>query len=253
MKKLIIFGAVIALCLGCGNEDEGDGAVLIMADADEPHCGPGNLIVYTRGDIFYCDEYGGSVTRVTKTRETNERNPCWSPDGEYIAYHGYDAEKRNGGIFVIPKGGGEPVQLTTDGGDDPAWSPDGDTIAYNDRSDSDIWAISPNDREPRRLTERGWCSSPAWAPDGERIYFAGPDPKDAGGPCSLWYVDPAGQRVVRLWSYPDSFHDLAVRPGGEWQAAVFFDPNGRDNIWLIEIKTGKRYRLTDEPEPDYGD
>ncbi len=252
MKKIIICGAVIALCFACGGEDEGDGAVLILADADEPDCGPGDSIVFTRGDIFYCDEYGRNVRRVTNTRENHEQNPSWAPDGDYIAYHGYDAERRSGGIFVVPKAGGAPTQLTTDGGDHPAWSPDGQTIAYYDDRSFDIWTVPAAGGEPRRLTNQGWCSSPAWSRDGTRIYFARRDPKDRKGPCWLWYVDPGGQRVVRLWSYPDGFRDLAVRPDGEWLAAKFY-ASPLENIWLIEIKTGKRYRLTDEPEPDYGD
>ncbi len=152
MKKLIIFGTVIVLCLGCRNEEkEGDGAVWILAGAGFPDCGPGNTIVFTRGDIFYCDEYGRNVKRVTNTRDTHEQNPCWSPDGEHIAYHGYDPAKRSGGIFVIPKAGGEPTQLTTDDGDRPAWSPDGSTIVYNDSSHYDIWAVGAGEAAIERV------------------------------------------------------------------------------------------------------
>lgn len=255
MKKLLIFGAVLFLGLGCSTEDqggEGDGAVLISAYADEPCCGPGNLVVFTRGDIFYCDGEGRNETRVTNTREIGERNPCWSPDGEYIAYEGYDAENRTFGIFVIPKTGGEPTQLTTDKGRDPAWSPDGRMIAYSNGNDADIRVISVSDPEPRLLATQGHCYSPCWSPDGERIYFAHLDPENPYGPCSLCYVDPRGQRTVRLWSYDDYFSGLAARPDGRWLAAEF-DNGESDNIWLIEIRTGKRYRLTDEPAPDYGD
>jgi Tol biopolymer transport system component len=252
MKALIIFGTIIILCLGCSSDEEGDGAVLILSDAEEPYCGPGNLIVFTRGDIFYCDANGRNVKRVTNTRDTHEQNPYWSPDGEYIAYHGFDPWERSGGIFVVPKGGGEPTQLTIDGGDRPAWSPDGLTIVYNDPRDYDIWTVGAGGGEPRRLTEKGDCISPCWSPDGERIYFAGRDPKAPKGPCFLWYIDVGTGRTVRLWRYDDHFGDLAIRPDGEWLAATFSEDYASQDIWLIEVKTGKRYRLTNEPEPDYG-
>lgn len=141
MKKAIIYGAVITLCLACG-EEEGDGAVLILSGGGFPDCGPGNVLVFVSdGDLYWCDEYGRNVTRITYTPYDYEKNPCWSPDGEYVAYDAYYRESGTSGIFVVAKAGGEPTQLTADKGRLPAWSPDGQTIAYNAGSKSDIWLV----------------------------------------------------------------------------------------------------------------
>jgi Tol biopolymer transport system component len=165
MKRLTVLGAVIALGLACGG-DGGDGAVFIVTGGT-PDCGPGNILAWVaQGDIFYSDEYGRKVTRVTDTKEIYEENPCWSPDGARIAYEARYRHSQVGGIFVVPKDGGAPVQLTRDRGRFPAWSPDGRTIVYNDPDDYDIWAVATAGGESERLTTSGYYHLTARASDG---------------------------------------------------------------------------------------
>ena len=248
MKRLMVLGAVIAFCLACGSDEEGDGAVLILSGAGFPDCGPGNILVFGRdGDLYWCDEHGRNVTRITYTPYDWEKNPAWSPDGEYIAYDAYDQETRTAGIFIVAKAGGEPTQLTTDRGKYAAWSRDGLKVAYNDQENYDIWTVPAEGGEPRRLTTRGYCGEPCWSPDGKRIYFAGPYRKDLLGPVSLWYVNADGGDVTHVWASEEPFYYLALSPGGEWLAAVVdFGPSPYD-IWLFDVKSGERYRLTREP------
>jgi Tol biopolymer transport system component len=247
MKKSMALGVVIFLVLAC-SEDEGDGAVLVLAGAGFPDCGPGNVLVFVRdGDLYWCDEHGRNVTRITYTPYDWEDNPAWSPDGEYIAYDAFDRAKQTGGIFIIPKAGGEPTQLTADKDKEPAWSPDGEIIAYHNEETFDIWTVPASGGEPRRLTNRGCCFSPCWSRGGERIYFAGPYRKDPLGPCSLWYVSRGGGDVTHVWASDEPFYYPASSPGGEWLAAVVdFGPSPYD-IWLFNVKSGKKHRLTREP------
>jgi Tol biopolymer transport system component len=248
MKKITICGAVIALCLACASDEEGDGAVLILSGASFPDCGPGNILVFgMSGDLYWCDEYGGNVTRITYTPNDYEKNPAWSPDGEYVAYDAYDRESGTSGIFVVAKAGGEPTQLTADKGRLPAWSPDGQTIAYNAGSKSDIWLVPATGGEPTRLTRRGYCLSPCWSQEGDIIFFSGPDPKNVLGPWFLWYVNRNSGYVAYVWPSYERLIDLALSPGGDWLAAVFeIDPSPYD-ICLFNVKSGDRYRLTREP------
>jgi serine/threonine protein kinase/Tol biopolymer transport system component len=52
----------------------------------------------------------------------------WSPDGQWIAAGGTDAN--GSGLFKIPVDGGMPQRLTTGTATNPVWSPDGTLIVY---------------------------------------------------------------------------------------------------------------------------
>jgi Tol biopolymer transport system component len=91
-----------------------------------------------------------TVTLAGESREILSRNPGksyrymdLSPDGSMIAYT--ECEGRSCDIWVMPSGGGTPVQLTTHPALDesPRWSPDGTTMAFTStRSESfDVWVM----------------------------------------------------------------------------------------------------------------
>ena len=85
---------------------------------------------------------GGAPVRLT-TAAGNQMEPCWSPDGQWIAYLG--GALGQGDIYAVPAEGGEPVNLTASPGDEgtPAWSPDGQRIAYHadDGGNLDVWVL----------------------------------------------------------------------------------------------------------------
>jgi len=102
--------------------------------------------------------------------------PAWSPDGNWIAYVGRQGEANN--LYVVPAGGGEPVQLTTSGAvASPTWSPDGTMIAFLQLDGGTFEAqyveftVEPGGRpragEPKRLFEAEAIDAPSglsWAP-----------------------------------------------------------------------------------------
>jgi Tol biopolymer transport system component len=119
-------------------------------------------------------------------------SPVWSPDGRKIAFSvetGRLAVKAK--ISIIPAEGGEAKELMNYDGSltNLDWSPDGRYVAFsyskgkdvkNPISDSrtdieDIYVISVNGGEPRRLTQmdkKGFrFTSPRWSPDGKKIAF----------------------------------------------------------------------------------
>ncbi len=81
--------------------------------------------------IYVMSLGGGAARRVTYKGDYNT-SPSFSPDGKWIAYQG-----RSGGfnIFIVPAGGGQPVQLPTAGSSQsPCWSPDGRYLIFSSNS-----------------------------------------------------------------------------------------------------------------------
>lgn len=72
-----------------------------------------------------------TVTSLT-TYPGSEVQPCFSPDGNHIAFSWDGESQDNYDIWVKRIGPGEPLRLTSDPAIDsyPAWSPDGNWIAF---------------------------------------------------------------------------------------------------------------------------
>jgi Tol biopolymer transport system component len=116
---------------GGGHNVSPDGKHVVIAAA-EPALTPEH-----GGDVWTIPVDGGPLTRLTND-ESQERYPCWSPDGQTIAFtDGLNEESEDGGftaIFVVSATGGEPRQLTAEAdsvGDGAiAFAPDGERIAF---------------------------------------------------------------------------------------------------------------------------
>jgi dipeptidyl aminopeptidase/acylaminoacyl peptidase len=107
-------------------------------------------------------------------------DPKISPDGSRVAYVQVDEivadNGSRGSIWLVPAGGGEPVQLTHLGKHDshPRWSPDGRWIAFESDSGGahQVWAVPSAGGEPVRLTSLSTeAGQPVWSADGRQIAF----------------------------------------------------------------------------------
>jgi Tol biopolymer transport system component len=114
-----------------------------------------------------------SSTRVTRDNQRIE-NMRLSHDGKWLAY---DSDR--GGNFDIYKlrlDGGDPVQLTTDPGNDysPTWSPDDRQIAFHSQRTGTrhIYVVSAEGSGDILVASGpGQDRDPDWSPDGRRIAF----------------------------------------------------------------------------------
>lgn len=115
-------------------------------------------------------------------------------------------------IFVMPRNGGEPRQLTDLEVDvrAPAWRPDGEALAFvadtHERDEhtyerSDLWVVGLDGSVTRLTDDEYQYGSPAWSPDGRWIVVEGNagldvvirERWDHGAPTDLWVFSADGR------------------------------------------------------------
>jgi Tol biopolymer transport system component len=164
-------------------------------------------------------------------------SPVWSPDGKHLIV--------SRGAFIKGKGwkwenwkveadGRNPVQLPippTDHVHD--WSADGKwLVTVTDRhppqgSGYQIYVMTPDGKEQRRLTEGGLNVFPRFAPDGKRIVYS----RQGGGTDTLWVVNVDGTGRKKLFDEKDVVPAACWSPDGKALLTVLHnwerDENGR--------------------------
>lgn len=122
-------------------------------------------------EVYVLNLSTGAFRRLT-TYSGIDTEPTWSPTGREIAF----VSERVGApqIFVMDAEGANVRRITQSGfNTQPRWSPKGDTIVYTSRQGNfDLWAVSPDGSNVRRLTAGpGNNESASWAPDGRHLVF----------------------------------------------------------------------------------
>jgi hypothetical protein len=114
--------------------------------------GPTNRVAYNRvppaaetgSEIYYYDVESEAFVHLTDKDSddgSNDMNPSWSPDGNYIVYSSFHSVDFRHELYVVSVQTKAVSRITMTGDDeiDPAWSPDGSHIAYV--SDGDLYIL----------------------------------------------------------------------------------------------------------------
>lgn len=149
------------------------------------------------GQLWRIDLPDGTPRRLT--RGSADSSPRLSPDGHTIAFLRADAKRRSQ-IFVIPSGGGEPVQATDApvGVDAFAWAPDGRALAYLARTPEagrygTVEGLDASAEAPRHITGIRWhANGLGYLADRPAHLFVLPAPETDSEP---FYEPAAGVRA----------------------------------------------------------
>jgi len=205
----------------------------------------GDRVVFTyAGDLWTASSEGGTAIRLTAGPGV-EQSARFSPDCSRIAFTGqYGGDDQ---VYVIPAGGGEPVQLTWYPGKGPlpqrwgfehqvyGWTPDGRSVLFRS------WRDSINESNPRLYTVPVAGGLPTvlpmpaagvgrYSPDASRIVYS-PKYRDF----RTW------NRYTGGWAQDLFIYDFATRSATN----ITGDPNtDRDPVWIGDAV----YFLSDRAE-----
>ena len=185
-------------------------------------------------DICTISTEGGNLKKTTKS-PTQDRFPCWSPDGKKVAFirvRGLSKGEWIPNIYVVPAEGGEIKQITSDA--DKVywscidWSPDGKSIAYFSK-DNAIKAIPVGGGKPRviaNIAKKHRHYELAWSPDGERLAYT----------CEgkIWVVPKKGGTPVEIETGLEAeAYKIGWSPDGKKIAFTHWK-GGDDELWMME-------------------
>jgi dipeptidyl aminopeptidase/acylaminoacyl peptidase len=186
------------------------------------------LAYYSRGGQFdiLINRTDGTGERQLTNDPAYDRNPTFSPDGQWIAFMSNRSGKSQ--LWLIrPDGSGLRQATNAPNGAQSynEWSPDGSQLHFLEPSGPDMFFFDPrkpwNEQTPTVLpgvTETGLEFSPSfWTPDGKQLLgVAGPENKDG-----IFTYAFASKRFTRLsdvgepWSWLNDGHRLLYTHHGK--------------------------------------
>ncbi len=170
-------------------------------------------------------------------------SPCWSPDGNQLAYVSFEHGKAEVISQEVLSGRRRIIAAFKGSNSAPAWSPDGRLIAVtlSREGGSQLYLMTPDGDGVRRLTQSSAIDTEAaWSPDGRTVYFV----SDRGGGPQIYKISAAGGDVQRVTFNGGYNISPAISPDGRWMAYIS-QVDGAFRVHVMDLSTGNVRMLTD--------
>lgn len=119
------------------------------------------------------EKEGGVMTPEILWKFRRMGNICPSPDGETVLFtlteYKLENEARRTNIFALPVEGGDPVQLTDEGGSSPSWIMKGEKIAFTNQGS--LWTMNPDGSDKKKIENLADFELYSVSPQDDMIYF----------------------------------------------------------------------------------
>ena len=208
-------------------------------------------------DIDVLDLKSGEIRQITDTnmadfrKFTHDAHPMWGADGMI-----YFLSERDGiyNIWKIAPSGGTPTQVTRhrkDGVQFPSISPDGKRLVYE--NEFELWVLDVPGGEPRKvtidlafdpkhntvqyLTSNNQTDDFTPTPNGESLAI------DFHGEIFIVPTEADAGEKTQITRSPWRERFQEYSPDGKW-IAYQSDESGEEEIWVYEVATGSRKKLS---------
>ncbi len=235
-------------------------------DVKYPSIGPG-AIVYQYGEALHLFDLAAGTAKRVPVNIASDRVPLRPTyeelDGDFGSFGLSPAGTRllleaRGELVNLPVEEGLAVNLTATSASrekNGTWSPDGQWIAFiSDRSgEEEIYLVAQDGGEWRQVSRGGlgFRMQPVWSPDSTYLLFS-----DKFMRLNLLEAESGTLTVIDQGPFDDAWErwgiqDYSWSPDSAWIAYTMMGGNLHEDIWLYELASGTRHRVTGPMTTDW--
>jgi len=175
------------------------------------------VTVEARGDIWTLPAEQGNPRNLTFSPDTAERDPMWSPDGQWITYFSDGSDEYE--LYITQSDGkGETRRLTHDGTPfkhATSWSPDSEKLLYTGKG-GDMHLVDVESGERTHVVTDPYAQRPStsWSHDSRWIAYDLTEPENQMS--SIWVYDVAENVHHRVTSPMFNDHSPTFDSEGDY-------------------------------------